>query len=85
MVKRKRKKKWTSGENRRTRELVCSPRAGRWRSSCPCHTVLIVNDTVFAHGGLVPRHVDFGLDKLNRSVSEWMRGKRIEDEETKGL
>ena len=47
------------------------------------HTVLIVNDTVFAHGGLVPRHVDFGLDKLNRSVSEWMRGKRIEDEETK--
>jgi hypothetical protein len=47
------------------------------------NTVLIVNDTVFAHGGLVPRHVDFGLDKLNKSVSEWMRGKRIEDEETK--
>ena len=47
------------------------------------HTVLIINDTVFAHGGLVPRHVDFGLDKLNRSVSDWMRGKRIEDEETK--
>ena len=47
------------------------------------NTVLIVNDTVFAHGGLVPRHVDFGLDKLNKSVSEWMRGKRIEDEDTK--
>lgn len=47
------------------------------------HTILIVNDTVFAHGGLVPRHVDFGLDKLNRAVSDWMRGKEIEDDETR--
>jgi len=47
------------------------------------HTVLIVNDTVFAHGGLVPRHVEFGLDRLNRAVSDWMRGKEIEDEETR--
>jgi len=47
------------------------------------HTVLIVNDTVFVHGGLVPRHVEFGLDKLNRAVSDWMRGKEIKDDETR--
>ena len=47
------------------------------------HTVLIVNDTVFAHGGLVPRHVEFGLDKLNRAVTDWMRGKEIKDDETR--
>ena len=47
------------------------------------HTVLIVNDTVFAHGGLVPRHVEFGLDKLNRAVTDWMRGKEIKDNETR--
>ena len=43
-------------------------------------TVLIVNDTVFAHGGLMPRHVEFGLEKLNRSVADWMRGVEIVDE-----
>ena len=43
-------------------------------------TVLIVNDTVFAHGGLLPRHVEFGLERLNNSVSDWMRGKEISDE-----
>mmetsp|Transcript_44754 Transcript_44754/g.71843 ORF Transcript_44754/g.71843 Transcript_44754/m.71843 type:complete len:397 (-) Transcript_44754:464-1654(-) len=43
-------------------------------------TVLIVNDTVFAHGGLLPRHVEFGLERLNNSVSDWMRGKEITDE-----
>ena len=47
------------------------------------HTVLIVNDTVFVHGGLVPRHVEYGLDKLNRAVSDWMRGKEIKDDETR--
>lgn len=44
-------------------------------------TVLIVNDTVFAHGGLMPRHVEFGLERLNNAVADWMRGKDIEDEE----
>jgi hypothetical protein len=44
-------------------------------------TVLIVNDTVFAHGGLMPRHVEFGLEKLNKSVADWMRGAEIADEE----
>ena len=33
-------------------------------------TVLIVNDTVFAHGGLMPRHVEFGLERLNNAVAD---------------
>ena len=37
-------------------------------------TVLVVNDTVFAHGGLLPTHVRFGLERLNESVSRWMLG-----------
>lgn len=44
-------------------------------------TVLIVNDTVFAHGGLMPRHVEFGLERLNNAVADWMRGADIADEE----
>ena len=44
-------------------------------------TVLIVNDTVFAHGGLMPRHVEFGLERLNNAVADWMRGAEIVSEE----
>lgn len=37
-------------------------------------TVLVVNDTVFAHGGLLPTHVAYGLERINAEVAAWMRG-----------
>jgi hypothetical protein len=36
--------------------------------------VLIVNDTVFTHGGLLMKHVEYGLERMNSDVSAWMRG-----------
>ncbi|XP_024023348.1 shewanella-like protein phosphatase 1 [Morus notabilis] len=36
--------------------------------------VLKVNDWVFCHGGLLPHHVAYGIDRMNREVSLWMRG-----------
>jgi hypothetical protein len=36
--------------------------------------VLVVNDSVFAHGGVRPSHVDYGIDRMNAEVSAWMRG-----------
>lgn len=42
-------------------------------------TVLIVNDSVFAHGGLLPGHVKYGLARLNAEVAAWMRGDRLLD------
>lgn len=41
-------------------------------------TVLVVNDTAFAHGGLLPIHVKHGLERLNAEVAAWMRGKPAE-------
>ncbi|GFR41016.1 hypothetical protein Agub_g1448 [Astrephomene gubernaculifera] len=37
-------------------------------------TVLVVNDTVFAHGGLLPTHTEYGIERINREVAAWMRG-----------
>jgi hypothetical protein len=37
-------------------------------------TVLMVNDTLFAHGGVLPSHVHYGLERINAEVSSWMRG-----------
>lgn len=42
-------------------------------------TVLIVNDSVFAHGGLLPGHVKYGLARLNGEVAAWMRGDCLPD------
>lgn len=36
--------------------------------------VWIVGDTVFAHGGVEPRHVRYGLDRINRELGAWMSG-----------
>lgn len=36
--------------------------------------VLKVDDWLFCHGGLLPHHVAYGLERLNREVSRWMKG-----------
>jgi hypothetical protein len=36
--------------------------------------VLIVGDTLFVHGGVEPKHVQYGLPKLNKELSQWMNG-----------
>ncbi|KHN40111.1 Hypothetical protein glysoja_009488 [Glycine soja] len=41
--------------------------------------VLKVNDWVFCHGGLLPHHVAYGLERMNKEVSEWMRGQHEDD------
>lgn len=36
--------------------------------------VIIVGDTVFAHGGVLPRWADYGIDRLNREIGCWLAG-----------
>lgn len=33
-----------------------------------------VGDSVFVHGGVLPHHVRYGIERLNRETSAWMRG-----------
>lgn len=37
-------------------------------------TVALIGDTLFAHGGVLPAHVDYGLDRLNREASAFLSG-----------
>lgn len=39
-------------------------------------TVVVVGDSVFAHGGLLEKHVAYGLERLNDEISDWIRGVR---------
>jgi hypothetical protein len=36
--------------------------------------VAIAGDSLFAHGGVLPEHVEQGLSRLNRETARWMRG-----------
>lgn len=38
-------------------------------------TVALIGDTLFAHGGVLPAHVDYGLDRLNREASDFLSGR----------
>jgi hypothetical protein len=36
--------------------------------------VAIVGNSVFVHGGVLPGHVDYGLERINDETRRWMRG-----------
>ncbi len=38
------------------------------------NTIVIVGDTVFVHGGVLPQHVSQGIGELNQEISAWMNG-----------
>ncbi|WJZ86578.1 hypothetical protein VitviT2T_006021 [Vitis vinifera] len=37
-------------------------------------TVVVVGDSVFVHGGLLPKHVFYGLERINEEVRDWING-----------
>lgn len=50
---------------------------GPWAKRLAEYPIVIqVNDTVFAHGGVTLKHVEYGLERMNSEVSSWMRGSR---------
>ncbi|KAL6642966.1 hypothetical protein ACP70R_021147 [Stipagrostis hirtigluma subsp. patula] len=44
--------------------------------------VLKINDWIFCHGGLLPHHVEYGIERMNKEVSMWMKysGEDSDDE-----
>jgi hypothetical protein len=47
--------------------------------------VLKLGETVFVHGGVVPRWAKYGIDRINREVSEWLLGKTPEPDSALGV
>lgn len=48
------------------------------------HTFLIAGSTLFTHGGVLPEHLDFGLDWMNEQVRSWLRGEIPQPEWIRG-
>jgi hypothetical protein len=43
------------------------------------NVVIQVGDTVFVHGGLLERHVQYGLGRMNREVQDWMKAPTLRE------
>jgi hypothetical protein len=41
-------------------------------------TVAMVGDSLFAHGGVLPQHVDYGLARINQEAQSFLTGQRAE-------
>lgn len=48
------------------------------------NTFLIVGTTLFTHGGVLPEHVDWGLDSMNAAIRAWLRGELPQPEWIRG-
>jgi len=44
------------------------------RFFAPHPTVLQVGSTLFAHGGVLPHHVEYGLERINGETRQWLMG-----------
>jgi hypothetical protein len=52
---------------------------GRYATKIAERPVVVkVGDTVFTHGGVLPKHVKYGLDRINDETRDWLLGKRAE-------
>jgi len=60
----------------RVRANAFLPGGGAAQKLAEQSLIVMVGDSLFAHGGVLPQHVDFGVDRLNRETSEWMRGEK---------
>lgn len=61
-------------EPMRGRFLAFAPGGPYARKLAQRPVILVVGETVFVHGGLLPEHVRRGLDAINGEVQRWLRG-----------
>jgi len=61
--------------SQRARAAAFLPGGTYARKLAPHPVAIVVGDSVFAHGGVLPKHVRYGLDRMNAEVSAWMLGR----------
>jgi hypothetical protein len=70
----------TFEEEQRARVAAFRPGGPYARLLAERNVAIIVGETVFVHGGLVPEHAEYGLERMNREVRSWLLGLSPEPE-----
>ncbi|MBT3531099.1 MAG: calcineurin [Gammaproteobacteria bacterium] len=47
--------------------------------------VLKLGKTIYVHAGVLPRWAEYGIDRINQEVSQWLMGDRREPNSTRGV
>ena len=63
-------------EPARPRAAAFAPGAPYAKRLARRDTIALVGDTLFVHGGVLPKHIKYGLARINREISAWMSGER---------
>jgi hypothetical protein len=71
----------TFPEHERPRRAALAPGGPVARRLARRNVIVIVGDTVFVHGGILPATVIFGLDRINEESRAWLRGELAEPPE----
>lgn len=58
----------------RARVHAFRPRGEFARRLARRNTVVVIGRNVFVHGGLLPEHVAYGIDRINAEIRDWMMG-----------
>lgn len=61
-------------ETQRARVTAFRPGGPYARVLARRNTVVIIGPNVFVHGGVVPKYVDYGVEKLNAEIRAWLAG-----------
>jgi hypothetical protein len=48
------------------------------------NTIVQIGDNVFVHGGVLPHHAAYGIQRINAEIRAWLRGERAAPESSLG-
>ena len=72
-------------ENQRARGAALMTGGPYARRIAEFPAVLQLGDTVFVHGGVVPFWAQYGIDRINQEVKQWLLGNSAEPNSTLGV
>lgn len=61
-------------EDKRARAAAFRPGGPYAKKLSSRNTVITIGTTVFVHGGVLPEHIEYGLERLNGEIRAWMAG-----------
>jgi len=68
----------------RARAAAFAPGGPLARLLAERNTAVIVGSSLFVHGGILPEHVDLGLDSMNAEIRAWLRAEAPQPEWIRG-
>jgi hypothetical protein len=71
--------------DRRARGAALMPGGPYAKMLADFPTVLQLGQTIFVHGGVVPRWAEYGIEKINQELSQWLLGNTPEPDSSLGV